>query len=134
LNFGLSAKTSGSAFALDSDFEEISNCIHKELVDGKDKCGGDGSLLEKGDGGVLLTRLQLKLGQTKMKSSEVNAIKEDMFRRGQTIVSNLESKGYKIVEHVCYLITTRYVETLTENESSESDSSNVIVVATSLRY
>lgn len=123
LNFGQSAKTSGSTFALDSDFQDISYCIHKELVDGKDKAGAHGVLLENGNGGVRLSRLQLKLGQSKMVSSEVNAIKMDMFRRGQTIVSSLESKGYIIVEYVCYLITTRYVETLPENESSDSESS-----------
>ena len=125
LNFGVSAKPTGSTFTLDSKFQDISHCIHKELIDGTDSCGADGILLVNGDGGVRLLRFQLKLGQSKMDSSMVNAIKKDMFGRGETIVSYLESKGYTIAEHVCYLITTRYVEILTENESSESDSSKL---------
>lgn len=127
LNFGVTKKTNNdsSSFSVESKLKDISLCIHKELVDGKDSCGADGILLQPVSGSnnkLRVLRFQLKLGGSSMKADEVIALKNDMFKRGETIVNLLSSK-YDITEHICYLITTRHVIGMpTEDEGSEYES------------
>jgi len=91
--------------------------------------GADGILLvplnvDKGVRLLRLLRFQLKLGSTTLNESDVTALKNDMFARGDMIEKKLEAKNYSIAEHVCYLITTRHVKIVTENQDSISDCSS----------
>lgn len=56
-----------------------------------------------------LLRFQLKLGMQAFEIDDVSEIKIDMFERGKAIERYL-SDQYTIVEHICFLITTKHVK------------------------
>lgn len=131
LNFGTS-KTPRYAIGCpifnfnQSRFDDISGCIHKELLDGKDQCGGDGILLVKlPNGHINLLRFQLKLGRGSYEGEDIIAVQEDMFKRGEKI-EEFVSQKYCISKHSCYLITTKFPKNWISNENNIPTSSQNI--------
>jgi hypothetical protein len=81
--------------------------------------------VEKDTKTVKLTRVQLKLGNSKMSKDDVQKIKDDMFSRGKTIVEELRSNNYLIASYCNILLTTRFCSDCDEGFTDSRDGTGI---------